>query len=267
MLPYIEIFGKIIPWYGILMVLGFGVAGVVAVLICKRNGIEQYDLVYSAVYTVIGAMLGAKLLFIIVEIPNLISGKYSLLDMLQGGFVFYGGLIGGILGLWIYCKQYHLEFSRFGDVYATVVPLGHAFGRVGCFMGGCCYGMEYDGPLHYVYQYRFKGSETPLGVPLLPVQLIEATVLLIVFVGMLLLYFRKGRRVWDQVIYYATAYAVIRFTLEFFRGDAARGSLLFFSTSQWISLALFAFAVIIIVLRSKKTSAAQADEAVDSAPQ
>lgn len=251
MLPYIEIFGKIVPWYGIMMVLGFGVAACVAAMICKRNGMERYDLVYSAVYTVVGAMIGAKLLFIIVEIPDLISGKYSLLDVVQGGFVFYGGLIGGIIGLWIYCKQYHLEFSCFGDVYATVVPLGHAFGRVGCFMGGCCYGMEYDGPLSYAYEFRFKGAATPLGVELLPVQLIEATILLIVFVGMLLLYFRKNRRVWDQVIYYAMAYAVIRFTLEFFRGDAARGSLLFFSTSQWISLGLATFALIIILRRSR----------------
>lgn len=249
--PYFTVFGRVIPMYGLMMYIGIGVAAGVAFLIRRRNKIEAFDLTCSAIYTLIGAMVGAKVLFLIVSWKQVIELGLGLMEIIQGGFVFYGGLIGGILGLFIYCKRYRLSFGQFADLYATVLPLGHAFGRVGCFIAGCCYGMEYHGSFSYTYE-SVMGGNTPLGVPLFPVQLIEASLLVLLFGVQLLLYFRKSRRCWDQVIYYAMAYALIRFTLEFFRGDAERGSAWLFSTSQWISLLLFAGAVALVIFRSKK---------------
>jgi len=242
MLPYIEVFGKQIPLYGLLFYIGIAAAATVAALICKRKKIERFDLLCSACYTMIGAIVGAKLLFIAVTIDEIIEYNIPIQDVIKGGFVFYGGLLGGILGLFIYCKQFKEKFAQYAELFATVLPLGHAFGRVGCFFAGCCYGMPYDGPFSHTY-HVVQGGTTPLGVPLLPIQLIEATILLIVFAVMMVLYFRSKDRYGMAPLIYLAIYSVVRFVLEFFRGDAVRGLYFGLSTSQWVSIGLLVAAI------------------------
>ncbi|MBQ9773546.1 MAG: prolipoprotein diacylglyceryl transferase [Clostridia bacterium] len=231
------IFGRPISLYGLLLWCGVLVAAAIGMLICPKKSIRRYDIPYSAVYTMVGAMLGAKLLFLLISWKQLLSSELGLLSALFGGFVFYGGLIGGALGLWIYCKQFKLRFGDFAQVYATVLPLGHALGRVGCFFAGCCYGIAYDGPLSHTY-HTTLGS-TPVGVPLFPVQLAEALGLLILFVILITVYFQINAQAPVIPILYAMLYALLRFCLEFLRGDRERGILLGISTSQWICLLLF----------------------------
>lgn len=250
MLPYIEIFGKMVPMYGICFVIGMGLAvGVAWLLSWKYKEVPHIDIACSAVFTGIGAVIGAKLLFIIVNLNLIISGTITLLQAFQGGFVFYGGLIGGVIGLFIYVKHYKLNAFKFFELYATVVPLGHSIGRVGCFLGGCCYGIEYDGPLSCTYDVNI--GNTPVGVPLFPVQLAEAALLLCLFFVLLFLYMKK-RNLGIQVLTYGFVYCLLRFGLEFLRGDKERGALLGMSTSQFISL-IFAFVLIaVLVIRIKK---------------
>ncbi|MBQ9768641.1 MAG: prolipoprotein diacylglyceryl transferase, partial [Clostridia bacterium] len=175
----------------------------------------------------------------------------TVLILMSGGFVFYGGFIGGFLGLLIYVKQFKMKFLPFLDVYAAVVPLGHAFGRVGCLFGGCCYGMEYDGPFAVVYHSSLNMS-TPLNTPLLPMQLIEALGLLLIFAIVLTVYL-KGAKTGTVPVVYVLCYSVMRFTLEFLRADSERGNLLGLSTSQWISLGLIITVILsVIFYRSKK---------------
>lgn len=251
MLPFITLFGYRLPSYGICFSAGMALAVVTAVLLSKKRDIQRYDVVYAAVIAGIGGLIGAKLLFILINLPLIIGGQITLYDAFQGGFVFYGGLIGGMLGLFIYVKGYKLDVAEFFDLFATAVPLGHAVGRIGCFLGGCCYGMEYDGPLHCVYTQNI--GNTPVGVPLLPIQLIEAALLLCLFVGMLILYNRKPQK-GIQTAVYGLVYSIMRFILEFFRGDAERGGLFGISTSQIISL-LLAVAMLgrLAKLRKEKT--------------
>ncbi|MBQ9807070.1 MAG: prolipoprotein diacylglyceryl transferase [Clostridia bacterium] len=252
MSPNIEFFGKEIPLYGILFYTGIAVAAAVAALVCKRKKIDRFDLACSAIYTMIGAVIGAKLLFIAISIDDIIRYQIPLSDVIKGGFVFYGGLLGGILGLFIYCKQFKEKFMQYAELFATVLPLGHAFGRVGCFFAGCCYGMPYDGHFSYAYSAEYFGY-TPVGVPLLPVQLIEAGCLLLIFVFMIILYFKTKDQYGLAPIIYLMIYSVLRFVLEFFRGDAVRGTLLGVSTSQWVSILLILAAVAyLIYFRCKK---------------
>lgn len=246
---YIEILGKQIPIYGICFYCGIFLAALTAMGIVKKRALPAWEIVYSGIYIMIGAMIGAKLLFLIVSIEDIIRLQLPLLSVIKGGFVFYGGLLGGALGLLIYCRKFHMPLRPFLDVYAVVLPLGHAVGRVGCFFGGCCYGMAYDGPFCVIY--RETAGQTPLLTPLLPIQLIEAAVLLVLFFLLLTVYYRANT-VGGIALLYAAAYSVLRFVLEFFRGDQARGSVLWFSTSQWISLAIFIGTVALFMLRRKK---------------
>ena len=252
---HISEFNLPFPIYGALYFIGIAVAAVVAVFICKKRELPKYDIVYSAVYSMIGAAVGAKLLFIAVSLPKVMSLGYGFVDtlliLMSGGFVFYGGFIGGFLGLLVYVKQFKMKLLPFLDVYAAVVPLGHAFGRIGCLFAGCCYGMEYSGPFAVEYHYTMSQS-TPIGIPLLPTQLIEALGLLLIFAVVLTVYL-KGAKPGTVPVVYILCYSVMRFTLEFLRSDSERGSFLGISTSQWISLALIAIVIIsVIFYRSKK---------------
>lgn len=249
---YISFLGREIPLYGLCFIAGVAMAACVATGLIKKKKIDGFDLAGSAVYTMIGAIVGSKLLFIAVSWEQIRAYNLSFLDVMRGGFVFYGGLIGGFAGLLIYVKQFKLNLRDFLDIYATVLPLGHAFGRVGCFLGGCCYGMEmsHECFLCVVYDNPYNAL-TPRGVPLLAVQLIEAACLAVCFAVMMILFYKAKPLRGKLAPIYACAYAVLRFTLEFFRGDKERGSL-YFSTSQWISLGILAAVVGIALIKKIK---------------
>lgn len=106
----------------------------------------------SGLFGIIGGISGAKLLYLIVDFPNLIaSPETALLRLASGGAIFYGGLIGGILGGYLYTHVYHLNAIEFFDIAVPCLALAQAFGRIGCFFNGCCYGIPYNGPgaVHY----------------------------------------------------------------------------------------------------------------------
>ena len=236
--PYLTIFNRQIPLYGMFFYLGIALAAALALLLCRKKQIAWYDVAYSGVYTMIGAVLGAKLLFLVVSMRQIITEHIPLEAVIKGGFVFYGGLLGGAAGLLIYIKQFRMQEQaiRLCHLYVTVLPLGHALGRVGCFFAGCCYGIPHDGFLSHTY-HTAMGS-TPLGTPLLAVQLIEAACLCLLFLLLLVVFLKSKQNSGAGILLYATLYPLMRFLLEFFRGDTERGKLLGLSTSQWVSLAI-----------------------------
>lgn len=239
-----------IPLYGVFFFVGMSLAACAAVLLGRKRKIDFFDFLCAVVYVMIGAVLGAKVLFIAVSWKEIVRLKLSLLEIIRGGFVFYGGLIGGAIGLFIYGKQYKIKLADYTDVFATALPLGHALGRVGCLFGGCCYGVEYDGFLNVVYESS-PNYFTPLGVGLFPVQLLEAAALLCLFFVLLAL-FLKGKAKGCFAPIYLGVYAVLRFIWEYLRGDAERGGFLMCSTSQWISVVLLCVAVVWLVKIKKR---------------
>lgn len=146
--------------------IGFFLAVFLARKLAPRFQGTKADTTYAAAYAAIGILVGAKLLYFITKLPNIIIKKdlFFLLfreaplwafEYAFGGFVFYGGLLGAILGVWIYCRQYKVPFQPLLDIFAPVIPLAHGFGRIGCFFAGCCYGKEYHG----IFSVRFPYNE------------------------------------------------------------------------------------------------------------
>ncbi|MGI6175228.1 MAG: prolipoprotein diacylglyceryl transferase [Christensenellales bacterium] len=243
--PYFNLFGLHIPAYGVMLVLGIAAGLILAVLwSCKKYGIRLSDFFFFAIYALIGALIGSKLLYIVVELPRILSNPNVLLSFITGGSVFYGGLIGGALGGLRYAHRYRLHKLEMLDIAAPSLALGQAFGRVGCYLSGCCYGAPSDSPLAVVYP---KGSYAPAGVPLLPVQLLESAFLVLLSV-LLLLILKHSRKKGTTCGWYLVLYAVWRFAIEFFRADP-RGDILFLSTSQAISI-LLAVAGAFLLLRN-----------------
>ncbi len=243
--------------------IGIFVAAAIALIICKKKNVEWYDVAYSGVYAMIGAMLGSKLLFIAVTLKQIIEENIPLIAIIKGGFVFYGGLIGGILGIFIYCKQFKEEIAPLCEITATVLPLGHAFGRIGCFFAGCCYGIPHDGIFSCTYSYSF--GNTPTGIPLLPIQLIEAAGLLTIFIILILIYFKTKNKTGYVVPVYLILYPILRFTLEFFRGDVERGLFLSLSTSQWVSIGVLCVISAYLVIKKIKENRSVVSDIRESA--
>ena len=249
---FFNIFGHDLPWYGVLFAIGLGVGGFASSFRSKRRGIERFDSICCAVYTGIGGLAGAKLFAwmtsfdVIIVLFQRLDPLTAIQGIMQGGFVFYGGLIGGFIGLILYCKEFKLPTIDFLDVFAVSVPLGHVFGRIGCFMSGCCYGMPHDGFLSVIYLEGITADINAVGVPRLAVQLIEAFSLLVLYI-ILETCFYKTKRKGLCTCLYIIGYSAIRFILEYFRGDPARGFLLGMTTSQLISVLLVATMVVVLL--------------------
>lgn len=255
--PFIHVFGKEIPTYGVMMIL----AALAATLLClvrrKRYHIARDDMLNTILYCIIGAIIGAKVLYVITMLPALIKAwgqignHFEVIVSLfsNSGLVFYGGFIGAAgFALW-YLRRYKVSLANMTDLLTPAIGLAHAIGRVGCFMAGCCYGIECHS-FGVTYTHSVGG---PNGIPLLPVQLLESVSCLTICVTLLALErraFYRGR----GLALYMLLYAPVRFTLEFFRGDEVRGLVLGISTSQIISVLIFVIAVLLLVksrLRSK----------------
>lgn len=251
MFPYFEIFGKTIGSYGLCAIVGLLLCGVVGCLLARRYQVAYEDIILVMVVIGVSLMIGGHILFGITNTKNLIAlfskaPSYNLKQIFAylvkyfGGMVFYGGFLGACAGLLIYTKfSKAVERWVAFDLFAVCIPLFHVFGRIGCFLSGCCYGME----CRFGVVVHGNTLVPELNdVRRLPVPLIEAVCNLVIFL-ILLRVFLKGKEKGMMIFLYMLIYPVVRFILEFFRGDAIRGFLFGLSTSQWISIALFAVAV------------------------
>ena len=185
------------------------------------------DFLKMFVFCAIGGYIGSKILFAITKIPWLIenfSFKNLLLLLPQSGLVFYGGLFGVIFTLlWLTRKDPDLR-KRVFRLATPAMPLFHVFGRIGCFLTGCCHGKLLAAPLQI----------GPLQINQIPVQLIEAFAELLLFIIIAIIE-KKSNDV-NLLRIYLVTYAIIRFADEFLRGDTVRGIFFGLSTAQWVSL-------------------------------
>ncbi|MCR5430680.1 MAG: prolipoprotein diacylglyceryl transferase [Eubacterium sp.] len=248
---YLNIFGLHLPLYGLMILTGIVVANAVALLLCKKLQADKLELLLLESYGIIGAFIGSKLLFLIIgfrEIDWARIGEFKyLINVITNGFVFYGGLIGAVLCIFLGAKIHQIDVWFYLRKFIFMIPMMHAFGRIGCFFAGCCYGRPYKGPGAVVFP---EGSQALSGVKLFPVQLVEAVVVLLLAIVLLILIVKKS--FFYTIETYLLAYSVIRFILEFMRYDAVRGEAFGLSTSQWISIAIFVGTIISIIYRKIK---------------
>lgn len=239
MYPYVSFLGSNIPTYSLCAMLGILAATINLVMVLYSRGlVRKYAvLVYIALP---GVIVGGKLFSIIsITLGELYSGrKVDLIENVkQAGIVYYGGLFGYLLFLYLLCKMKKYSFSELGNLMASSIPLFHSFGRVGCFFAGCCYGVESDSWFAIPYIINEKAEM----MRRLPVQLIEAGFELCLY-GFLCMLFWKDKKHETKNQYflkiYLIVYALFRFVIEFLRGDMIRGVYWSLSFSQIISLIL-----------------------------
>ncbi len=260
MFPYFEIFGKTVGSYAMASVAGMAVCVLVACRMGRSYKIAFEDILLKMVYIGIGLIVGGHALYGVTHLPRLWEllthlPDYTFKDAISvvvtcfGGMVFYGGFLGGMAGFALNVRKEQGEQKRvLWDIFAVVIPLFHTFGRIGCFLGGCCYGKESSWGF-IVYNNTLQPEIN--GVVRIPVQLIEAACNFCIFLFLFIL-FKKNMQRGKLLFYYMLIYPVARFILEFFRGDAIRGFLWGLSTSQWISILLFLVGLYQLLWKSGK---------------
>ncbi len=236
-------------WYGLLLALALLAAVSVAARLAEKDGIPRSRAWDLGFVIVISAIIGAKLLMIVTDLQGYLDQPSRLLSLefWQAGGVYYGGLMGAILGSALYIRRYpELEFWKMADAAAPAIALGQSIGRVGCFAAGCDYGLPTGFPwaVTFTSEYARRYVGVPLNVPLHPSQLYESGATFLLF--LLVLKVHARRRFSGQTFFlYLFLYGALRFGLEFFRGDIDRGFVFegTLSTSQFISLVLVPVAV------------------------
>ena len=258
MLPSIRILNTEIHMYGLMAGIGLIVVIFAAQALGRRRGHEPYDflpamLVMAAFAIVFASLLygltNAEYLALVFTHADSFESPFAFLQAVAAAFagmVFYGGALGCIVGMKVWTRATKRAPEDYFDLLAVCIPLFHAFARIGCFLGGCCYGIESD--VGFVY------TDDPIaeanGVRRFPVQLLESGCEAALFALLLWLCLRERQR-GGLIWVWLGSYAAVRFLDEFLRGDAYRGFLGPFSTSQWISLAILVVVAIHIVRKRK----------------
>lgn len=208
------------------------------------------DIDLAAVYGLMGAVLGAKILYLATiwpilteDLPLLNSSRELFFEKyLYAGFVYYGGLIGYFGAINLYGRFSRIRYAELAKPLVPALALFHAFGRLGCLLQGCCYGIRTQSHFAAIYH---NSAVAPRGVPLFPVQLIEAGLEAAIF-ALLLNCLKRGIEGDRLTAIYLITYGSCRFVLEFFRGDSYRGIFCGFSLSQYISLFGIATGIVMI---------------------
>lgn len=242
----LQIGDRLIPigGYGACVTLALVVGALVALSSARRAGLELGGFTAALGAAVGAGFAGAALLFAAVE--------WSRSGQLGGapGMVFYGGALAGGLGFAGLARAHGLPLPAALDALLPALPLGHALGRLGCLLGGCCYGAAWNGPWAIVYRHPLAPGAHP-SIARHPWPIYEALYLLLL--AALFSRPRARSRPGAAALAYVLAYAAGRFALEPLRGDVIRGVGIagLWSTSQCISLALLAVALV-LCLRQRK---------------
>ena len=205
-----------IYWYGILVALGFLAGLWTASRRALYDGIRGEAIVDLGPWLILGAIIGARGLFVISYWREDFAGKplWQMLNIRGGGLVFYGGLIGASLACFLYVRLKSLPLWKITDILAPSIALGHAFGRIGCLMNGCCYGRVCNLPWAIQFPYGHETYPNQLH----PTQIYESLLNLGLYT-FLAWRFRRKRFQGEIFASYLLGYAVLRALVEMFRGD------------------------------------------------
>ena len=230
--------------YGLMIAIGVYAALFIAERRAPKNGMDKDVIFGLTIYCVITGIAGAKALFCIVNWKEFIKDPMSLLG--SSGLVVYGGIIGGILCAIFYCRFKKLNFWDCFDVALPSVAVAQAFGRIGCFFAGCCYGMETKA----WYGIAFAHSAYCDNLKRIPTQLLSSAGMFLI-AGILFWYAYHAKKSGQVGAVYMVLYSIGRFGMEFLRGDIGRGSVGTLSTSQFISLFIVVIGIALWFLRNK----------------
>ena len=252
-----EIGGFPVYTYGVLLAAAYLLGLQFALMRARKRGLDANRVMDLGIWVIVSALLGAKLLLLVVEWDTYGRNPSELITLVRSGGVFYGGLILAVAVAFWYMWRHRLPLWTVSDVFAPGIALGHVIGRMGCFFAGCCFGKPTSVPWAITFQseYAARNVGTPINVPLHPTQLYEAGAELLIL-GLLIATEHRGRPFPGRTFWgYMLLYGLSRFVIEFYRGDV-RGAIGMFSTSQFVSLLIVPLSVVMLVLLARRAAPA-----------
>jgi phosphatidylglycerol:prolipoprotein diacylglycerol transferase len=262
-----EIFGRPIFWYGVFVATGFLCAVLTWELLGRRDGRPKGFASEMGFWVMVSGLVGARLAYIVANLGHYMANPVEMIRFDRGGLIYYGGFFGGAIGLWLFARKRRLSLLALGDYAITGLVLGHVFGRIGCFLNGCCFGGVCRAGPSVVFppnspasiEHAYAGLIAHQGLPSLPVyptQLYESAFNLLVYGLLVFVYLRRpppGR----VAALYLIVYPVGRFLLEFTRGDQ-RMAWLQLTVAQEVSIGLLAAGVVLWVVSNHRARKARA---------
>lgn len=253
--------------YGVLIAVGLAAGIAIAYREGRRRGFDSGRVLDAAFWMIVAGLVGSRVVYGIVNAgdfaricvhgggaPRSVAGVLSdctrILAIWQGGLVFYGGVAGAALVGWRFARRAGWSFASFGDLFAPALALGHAFGRLGCFAAGCCFGKLGGGRLGVMFPRGSVAFDELSGHGLIPsgwettpalhpTQLYESFGELAIFTALLVMRPRLRQRPGALLVAYLGLYALLRFVVEMFRGDVVRGLVFSADTprlARWLHL-------------------------------
>jgi phosphatidylglycerol---prolipoprotein diacylglyceryl transferase len=232
-----------VRWYGVMMATAFIVGLWTASRRGLREGIPAEKILDIGPWLIVGTIVGARAWHVATYWHEEFAGHplWEIFAVWKGGLVFYGGLAGASLAAILFARYKKIPLWKLSDVLAPSIPLGYVFGRIGCFLNGCCFGRSCDSPWAVTYPNNGSGAPTH---PVHPTQLYDSLMSLILYIGLAWLYRRKK---FDGQVFvtYLLCYAVTRSIAESFRGDYTEAHIHMFhlTPGQLVSVGIFAAGV------------------------
>ena len=228
-----------LPLYGIMILLSLISNIIVVFLIYKKYHFSRDEIIGALVYENIGIVFGAKLLTYIQNYR--VYGKF---DFLSLGLSSYGAVIGAIVCLVLFGLQFRKKYKDMLFAFMPSIPLMYAIGKIGCFLAGCCYGIEYSGVGSVLYQYS---KDAPNNVSLFPVQIVETIIFVFIFIYMIRENI-KNRFDWKTLGISFILCGLAKFILDYFRSSHMN---VFLSFNQIISIVFILLGVFIYIMSNR----------------
>ena len=228
--------------YGFMVALGFLAASVLAVRRARAIGLDPVAVQNAAITVLLAGLLGGRIAYLFYRWDLYRANLWEIFRLDHGGLIFFGGFVGGLIGVMWVIHRARLPVLRTVDLLIPPIVVAHAFGRVGCFLNGCCYGKFTTVPWGVVFRSDL--------LPRHPAQLYETAALLLIFFGLKLLE-RRSPRPGTVLLAYSLSYGLWRFCVEFLRGDNpqfAWGLTVF----QLFSIGLVVSSLILLLRPSRK---------------
>jgi phosphatidylglycerol:prolipoprotein diacylglycerol transferase len=251
--------GLTIYSYGVLLAAAYLLGLQFALIRARRRGLDPQRVMDLGIWIIVSALIGAKLLLLIVNFREFTANPRDLLGLARSGGVFYGGLIAAVVVSLLYLRRHNMPLWTTTDVFAPGIALGHVVGRLGCLLAGCCFGKPTSVPwaITFTDPAAMANVGTPLGVPLHPTQLYEAGAEALIL-AFLLGFERRGRPFPGRTFWsYMLLYGVSRFLVEMYRGDSRGMVFDALSTSQFVSVLLVPVSIVMLILLSRRPDPAR----------
>lgn len=229
--------------YGVMVALGFGLATLLIYARASKFHLDKDKIIDLAIIVLIAGVIGARAAYILLNMGYYLANPIEIIDLSRGGLVWYGGFLAGLFTLIFYIRKKGLDFWNVTDLFAPYIALAQGFGRIGCFLNGCCYGIPV--PAGRIFSVTFPYDN----VSRHPVEIYSMLSLFLIF-ALLRLWQDKRRFAGEIFLGYCALYSSKRFLIEFLRGDNPK--ILFGLTiSQLVSIVVFLTAAAIFL---KKTA-------------